>query len=235
MSTPAPTHTATATERASEILRAGLRKADGPAALACSFSLEDVVVLHLLQQVAPETVVFALDTGRLPEATFEAAETVRRHYGVQIRWFFPDTLAVERLECEHGLFSFRDSVAARRKCCRIRKVEPLGRALSGLAGWVTGLRREQGPTRSQLDGVEIDHGRGGIVKINPVAAWSWEDVRGYAAQHRVPVHRLHGEGYPSIGCSPCTRAVAAGEPSRAGRWWWESPQHKECGLHGGRP
>ena len=239
MSTPAPVcnaaDTAQPAEHAIEILRAGLRAADGPVALACSFSLEDVVVLHLLQQVAPDTTVFALDTGRLPEATYETAEAVRLGYGVTVRWFFPETTAVENLEREHGLFSFRDSVEARRQCCHIRKVEPLGRALSGLAGWVTGLRREQSPTRSALDAVEIDRGHGGIVKINPLAEWSWEDVCTYAERHHLPVHRLHAQGYPSIGCAPCTRAIAAGEPSRAGRWWWESPEHKECGLHGGRP
>jgi phosphoadenosine phosphosulfate reductase len=233
---PAHPHaTENAVEGALEALRDGLRAAAGPVALACSFSLEDVVALDLLLRVEPNAGVFALDTGRLPEATYEVAEAVSRRYGVAIRWFFPDTCAVETLEREHGLFSFRQSVEARRTCCHVRKVEPLGRALAGLAGWVTGLRREQSPTRSALAALETDAAHGGIVKINPLAQWSWDDVRAYARDHRLPAHPLHGEGYPSIGCAPCTRAVAPGESLRAGRWWWEDPEHKECGLHPGRP
>ncbi len=216
-----------------EVLRIGLEYAGGPVALACSFSLEDVVVLHMLKGLVPEPRVFALDTGRLPEETYEMAETVRIRYGVRIDWFFPDRNAVERLEREKGLFSFRDSLENRHECCRIRKVEPLARALRGLAGWVTGLRREQSVTRSGVRPLEIDRTHGGIVKINPLAEWTWEQVWAYADRHGVPVHKLHRQGYPSIGCAPCTRAVRPGEHPRAGRWWWERPEYKECGLHTG--
>ena len=216
-----------------QILRTGLALARGPVALACSFSLEDVVVLHLLREVAPGVPVFALDTGRLPEETYEAAEAVRMRYGVEIAWHFPEREAVERLERTKGLFSFRDSLENRHECCRIRKVEPLRRALRGLSGWITGLRRDQSVTRSTLEPIEIDEANGGIWKINPLASWTWGRVEAFAREHAVPAHPLHHRGYPSIGCAPCTRAVAPGEHPRAGRWWWERPEHKECGLHRG--
>ena len=213
------------------ILRAGLEAAAGPVALACSFSVEDVVIIDLLQTIAPETRIFALDTGRLNEETYEVSEAVRERYGVAIDWYFPERAAVEQLERQKGLFSFRASLENRQECCRIRKVEPLGRALAGLSGWITGLRAEQSVTRGALAPLELDEAHGGIVKINPLAAWSEAQVWDYAKQQRIPVNRLHSQGYPSIGCAPCTRAIQPGEHPRAGRWWWENPEHKECGLH----
>lgn len=232
MSATAPTQLPQiATADAASILRSGMRTAAGPVALACSFSVEDVVIIDLLQQIAPATRIFALDTGRLNEETYEVAEAVRERYGVAIDWYFPERAAVEQLEREQGLFSFRESLENRHECCRIRKVEPLGRALEGLAGWITGLRSEQSVTRSALAPLEIDEAHGGIIKINPLAAWSEAQVWDYAKQQRIPVNRLHSRGYPSIGCAPCTRAIQPGEHPRAGRWWWENPEHKECGLH----
>jgi phosphoadenosine phosphosulfate reductase len=220
---------------AQEILRAGLSAAGGPLGLACSFSAEDVVVLDLLQglgaQIPAQVRVFALDTGRLDEETYEAAEAVRLRYGIPLDWHFPERGAVERLEREKGLYSFRESLENRHECCRIRKVEPLARALRGLAGWITGLRREQSVTRTALAPLEVDEAHGGILKINPLLDWTWDQVWTYAEERRLPLNRLHRQGYPSIGCAPCTRAVAPGEHPRAGRWWWESPEHKECGLH----
>ena len=216
---------------AATILRAGLKAATGPVALACSFSVEDVVIIDLLQTVAPETRIFALDTGRLNEETYEVSEAVRERYGVAIDWYFPERAAVEQLERQKGLFSFRASLENRQECCRIRKVEPLGRALAGLSGWITGLRAEQSVTRGALAPLELDEAHGGIVKINPLAAWSEAQVWDYAKQQRIPVNLLHSQGYPSIGCAPCTRAIQPGEHPRAGRWWWENPEHKECGLH----
>lgn len=213
------------------ILRAGIEAAGGPVALACSFSAEDLVVLDLLEEVAPETRVFALDTGRLNEETFEAAEAVRRRYGVAVEWHFPRREEVERLEREKGLYSFRESLENRHECCRVRKVEPLARALKGLSGWVTGLRREQSVTRADFRAIEIDEAHGGLLKINPLLEWTWDRVWAYVKDKGLPVNRLHLEGYSSIGCAPCTRAVELGEHLRAGRWWWESPEHKECGLH----
>lgn len=214
-----------------EILRSGIARAVGPVALACSFSCEDVVALDLLVLTTSTPRVFALDTGRLNEETYEVAEAVRRRYGVEIEWHFPERENVERLERSKGLYSFKESLENRRECCRIRKVDPLGRALCGLGGWVTGLRREQGVTRLDLQAIEVDETRVGLLKLNPLVDWTWERVWAYVKAKGLPVNPLHYQGYPSIGCAPCTRAVAPGEPFRAGRWWWETPEHKECGLH----
>jgi len=215
----------------SEILAAGFAMAGGPVKLACSFSVEDAVIIDLMHKGGLLIGVFALDTGRLNEETYEVADLIVERYGISIDWYFPRTEAVEKLEREKGLFSFRESLENRHKCCGIRKVEPLGRALGGLAGWVTGLRREQSVTRSDLASLEIDRNNGGILKINPLLEWSEEQVLEYAKQYKVPVSRLYGQGYRSIGCAPCTRPVAVGEHARSGRWWWEDPEHKECGLH----
>ena len=202
-------------------------------ALASSFSLEDAVVAHLLMDIRKDAVVFALDTGRLNPETYECAEALRRRYGLKIEWYFPERAAVEDLERSKGLFSFRESVPNRKECCGIRKVEPLRRALSGLDAWITGLRREQSVTRSDLQAVEIDRANGGIVKVNPLADWTLEQLWAFVHEHRIPYNRLYDQGYTSIGCAPCTRAIQPGEDQRAGRWWWENPEHKECGLHPG--
>jgi len=216
---------------APEILQAGLTAAGGPVKLACSFSVEDVVVIDLIRELDLPIGIFALDTGRLNEETYEVAEAVSERYGVPIDWYFPERAAVEKLEREKGLFSFRASLENRHECCRIRKVEPLGRALAGLAGWVTGMRREQSVTRAEIAPIEIDTAHGGILKINPLVSWTEAEVWAYAEKRRIPLNRLHKLGYPSIGCAPCTRAIKAGEHPRAGRWWWEDPENKECGLH----
>jgi phosphoadenosine phosphosulfate reductase len=214
-----------------EILRAGIEIAEGPVALACSFSVEDVVIIDMLRQSALPARIFALDTGRLNEETYEVAEAVSERYGIGIDWYFPRREAVESLVREKGPFSFRENLENRHECCRIRKMEPLQRALQGLSGWITGLRREQSVTRSDISPIETDHGNGGILKINPLIGWSEKEVWEYAEAHRIPTNRLHRQGYPSIGCAPCTRAVEPGEHPRAGRWWWENPEQKECGLH----
>ena len=200
-------------------------------ALACSFSLEDVVLVDMLMSIRKDARVFALDTGRLNPETYECADAIRNKYGLDVEWYFPRHEQVEGMERGKGLFSFRESIENRKECCFIRKVEPLGRALDGLDGWITGMRREQGVTRTDIDAVEQDEAHGGIAKVNPLAGWSLEDTWKYVRTHFVPYNRLHDQGYPSIGCAPCTRAVAPGDDSRAGRWWWENPDHKECGLH----
>lgn len=207
----------------------------GALTLACSFSVEDAVVLHLWKQVAADVDVFALDTGRLPEATYRAAATFAAKYDLQIRWFFPQAAAVQELLRAKGAYSFRDGLAERHECCNIRKVEPLGRALAGYQAWFTGLRRGQSVTRTAIDVVEHDGAHEGMVKINPLASWDRDQVMAYAEANRVPLHPWHREGYPSIGCEPCTRAIQPGEHERAGRWWWEDPAHKECGLHPVKP
>lgn len=214
-----------------DILKTGVEAVGGPVKLACSFSVEDVVIIDMAREMGLSIGVFALDTGRLNEETYEVADTIRERYQVTVDWFFPRHEAVEKLEREKGLFSFRESLENRHECCHIRKVEPLSRALKGVGGWITGLRREQSTTRTSLVPIEIDGLNGGILKINPLLEWSEDQVWEYAQARRVPVNRLHKQGYPSIGCAPCTRPVAPGEHPRAGRWWWENPEHKECGLH----
>jgi len=193
--------------------------------------VEDVVIIDMAREMGLPIGIFALDTGRLNEETYEVAAALTERYGMKIEWFFPDHGAVEKLLVEKGPFSFHASLENRQECCHIRKVEPLGRALKGLAGWITGLRREQSVTRGALAPLEIDAINGGILKINPLLEWSGDQVWEYANSRRIPTNRLHKQGYPSIGCAPCTRPVAPGEHPRAGRWWWENTEHKECGLH----
>jgi phosphoadenosine phosphosulfate reductase len=219
------------TGAATALLRDAVERHHPALALASSFSLEDVVLIDLLMAIRPDARVFALDTGRLNPETYECAEAVRRRYGLRIEWYFPRHEAVETLERDKGLFSFRESIAARRECCFIRKVEPLQRALHGLQAWITGQRREQAVTRVTLQAIERDEAHGGIVKFNPLADWTLEQVWSYVREHKLPYNRLYDQGYVSIGCAPCTRAIAPSEDQRAGRWWWENPEHKECGLH----
>ena len=198
---------------------------------ASSFGAEDVVLIDWIARLKLPIRIFTLDTGRLPEETYEVIDAVRKRYGVAVESFFPERSAVEKLEREKGMYSFRESVENRKECCRIRKVEPLGRALKGLAAWITGQRREQAVTRTRLAKVEWDAAHGGKVKLNPLADWSTDQVWEHIRKFKVPVNKLHAAGYPSIGCAHCTRAVRPGEDIRSGRWWWERPEHKECGLH----
>ncbi len=216
---------------AAQVLRWAAETFSPKIALASSFGAEDVVVIDLISRTQPAISVFTLDTGRLHEETYEVMDRIRARYGIEIVSFFPQKNAVEKLEREKGFYSFRESIANRRECCAIRKVEPLNRALSGLDAWVTGLRREQSTTRLRLEKVEIDEGHGGMAKINPLADWTTEQVWDYIRKNDVPYNKLHDQNFPSIGCAPCTRAVRPGEDIRAGRWWWEMPDHKECGLH----
>jgi len=199
--------------------------------IAVATSLQDAVLIHLATRIRPDVRVFSIDTGRLPEETYQCAEDIRRELGVKIEWFFPRHEAVEALTREKGPYSFRDSLEERKSCCFIRKVEPLNRALSGLDAWVVGLRREEGHTRAGIKKIERDDAHGGILKISPIADWTADDVRNYLKKHRLPYNRLLDRGYASIGCACCTRPIQPGESPRAGRWWWESPEHKECGLH----
>ena len=214
-----------------DILRAGIAAAGGPVSLACSFSLEDAAIIDIAHRTGLQLGVFALDTGRLNEETYEVADALVERYRLKIVWYFPRHEDVEILESAEGLFSFRESLDKRLACCAIRKVEPLGRALHGLSGWVTGMRREQSPTRSLLSAIERDEFNGGIVKINPLIDWSEKQLAAYCEANRLPKNRLYSKGYRSIGCAPCTRALRDGEDARAGRWWWENADNKECGLH----
>ncbi|MEC8024109.1 MAG: phosphoadenylyl-sulfate reductase [Myxococcota bacterium] len=202
--------------------------------IACSFSKEDILLVDFARRINPSVRVFALDTGRLHAETLQTAERVRTEMAVSIEWYAPKTHDVELLVSRSGLFSFRESVENRRECCHIRKVEPLLRALSGVDAWITGQRRAHGPTRAGLKVFESAP-NGEPLKLNPLAFWSTAQVDNEIAARRLPVNPLYDQGFPSIGCAPCTRAVQPGEDDRAGRWWWEAAEHKECGLHGRAP
>jgi phosphoadenosine phosphosulfate reductase len=201
-------------------------------ALACSFQAEGSVLIDLIHRLRGNDFrLFTLDTGRLNQETYDCMEAIRARYAIKVEVFFPHAAQVEDMVRQHGMNLFYDSIEKRKLCCGIRKVEPLKRALSGLDCWMTGLRREQAITRTEVQKVEIDQEHGGIVKINPLVDWTGRQVWDYIRQNKLPYNRLHDRGYPSIGCAPCTRAVQAIEESRAGRWWWENPETRECGLH----
>lgn len=212
-----------------EILRLAVT-ADLPVAFANSLGAEDIVLTDLIYRQIPEIDDFMLDTGRLPAETYELLEKVRAHYGRAPRIYCPDTEALENFVNEFGVNAFYHSVELRQRCCAIRKIEPLRRALHGYKSWVTGLRREQSVTRVALDVREWDEGNG-LFKFNPLADWSEAEIWSYIRSLKLPYNTLHDRHYPSIGCAPCTRAIAQGEDVRAGRWWWELPESKECGLH----
>lgn len=214
-----------------EILRWAFEEFGDKIALASSFGVEDVALIDIMVKINRKARIFTLDTGRLNEETYEVMDRIRDKYGIAIESYFPDSQKVEALERTKGFYSFRKSVENRKECCGIRKVEPLGRALSTLDAWITGLRRAQSVTRTDIAKVEIDAVHHNMIKVNPLADWSEEQVWEYVKGNQVPYNKLHDQGYPSIGCSPCTRAIKPGEDIRAGRWWWENPEQKECGLH----
>jgi phosphoadenosine phosphosulfate reductase len=201
-----------------------------PAVFASSLAAEDMVITDLILKAKLPIGIFSLETGRLHAETLAVLDKVKAAYGYEIALYRPQPEAVEAYVAQHGLNAFYDSVEMRRECCRMRKVEPLGRALAGNKAWVTGQRRAQSSTRAELH-VEEDDAAHGMTKFNPLADWSEEDVWNYIRANGVPYNALHDQGYPSIGCEPCTRAVQPGEDVRAGRWWWENPDSKECGLH----
>ena len=201
------------------------------AGLACSFGMEDMVLIDIIAKAKGPITIFTLDTGRLHEETYQVMDRVRSHYGLEIKTYFPNLEQVQVLVREKGFFSFKESIENRKECCGIRKVEPLNRALGELDAWVTGLRRNQALTRTQTPKVLEDADHPPLIKINPLADWTQGQVESYIEKNKVPVNALHKKNYPSIGCAPCTRPIEPGEDIRAGRWWWENPEHKECGLH----
>ncbi|MCL4435213.1 MAG: phosphoadenylyl-sulfate reductase [Thaumarchaeota archaeon] len=198
--------------------------------LASSFGAEDMVLTDMLRKMNPDARIFALETGRLHQETYDLMDKAREKYG-DFEIFYPDTAHLEEITRNHGLNLFYRSMTLRKLCCEVRKVEPLKRALSDLDAWITGLRRDQASTRVAVQKVEVDTLHGGIIKINPLADQTSEDVWRYIRNNNVPYNALHDNGYPSIGCEPCTRAVKPGEDPRAGRWWWEPREASECGLH----
>jgi len=213
-----------------EVLEYFLNKYRERIAFSSSFGAEDQVLTDIILKMDPNTQIFTLDTGRLPQHTYDVMERTNLRYKTKIRVYFPDSRDVEELYFKQGFNGFYDSVENRKECCRVRKIAPLKRALAGVDVWITGLRAEQSPTREGMQMLDWDDANG-VIKLNPLINWSESDVWDYIRENRVPYNALHDEGYPSIGCEPCTRAVKEGADIRSGRWWWESPEHKECGLH----
>ena len=201
-----------------------------PAVFASSLAAEDMVLTDMILKAKLPIGIFSLETGRLHQETLAVLDKVKARYDHDITLYRPQPELVAAYVEQNGLNAFYNSVEMRRECCRIRKVEPLGRALAGNKAWVTGQRRAQSTTRAELH-VQEDDAAHAMTKFNPLADWSEEDVWAYIRANDVPYNALHDQGYPSIGCEPCTRAVQPGEDVRAGRWWWENPDSKECGLH----
>jgi phosphoadenosine phosphosulfate reductase len=200
------------------------------AVFSTSYGAEDMVLMDLINKYAPGIEIFTLDTGRLPKETYTLMQACHKQYAQPVQVYFPDAEAVETYVTDNGPNAFYDSVELRKGCCGMRKVVPLSRALAGKDAWLTGMRRSQSVTRSELPVSERDEGYQ-LQKFNPLTDWSNGNVWAYIRAFDVPYNKLHDEGYASIGCAPCTRAITAGEDIRAGRWWWENPESKECGLH----
>ena len=220
---------------AQRLLTWGFERFTPRIALSASFGSPDgMVLLDMMCQLDPRrTRVFSIDTGRLPQETHNLIDRVRERYEVEVEVYFPDPERVQKMVRTHGMNLFYDSVEKRKLCCGVRKVEPLQRALADLDAWISGLRPEQSVTRTEVTAVEIDEVHDGRIKLNPLARWTKDDVWAYVRKHAVPVNALHAKGYPSVGCAPCSRAIREGEDERAGRWWWERPESRECGIHTG--
>ncbi|WP_353183479.1 phosphoadenylyl-sulfate reductase [Parapedobacter lycopersici] len=202
----------------------------GELVFSTSFGLEDQLITHLIFENNLPIRVFTLETGRLFQETYYTWNRTLERYQKEIEAYFPDTHAVQQLITQKGPSSFYDSVENRKECCRIRKIEPLQRALAGAACWITGIRADQSDNRQGMADVEWD-GTNGLVKFHPIYHWTLDEVKRFVKANNIPYNPLHDKGFPSIGCAPCTRAVQEGEDFRAGRWWWEDQSKKECGLH----
>jgi phosphoadenosine phosphosulfate reductase len=213
-----------------DILSFFVTRYSGKIGFSSSLGAEDQVLTDMICNIDRSIRIFTLDTGRLFQETYDLLHITEKKYGIKIHTYFPDAAKVEKMVEEYGINLFYESVENRKLCCEIRKIEPLKRALAGMKVWITGLRREQSVTRSELQAVEWDEASG-MIKVSPLIDWSEEQVWEYIREHKIPYNELHDKGYPSIGCLPCTRAVQPGESVRSGRWWWELPENKECGLH----
>ncbi len=215
-----------------EVLAWAMEKFGSSASLSSSFGAEDVALIDMMWRIDPKARVFTLETLRLPTETYTVMDQIQLRYGIDVDVQYPDIDDVREMVEAEGFNLFYKSVENRKLCCDIRKVQPLRKHLAGLSAWITGLRRDQATTRANVAKVEIDEAFDGIIKINPLADWKWEQVWDYIHENQVPYNELHDNNYPSIGCLPCTRAVKPDEDQRAGRWWWETdPNAKECGLH----
>lgn len=215
---------------AEHLLSEFLVKYKGFIAQSSSLGLEDQVLTYMICSKDKGVRIFTLDTGRLFPETYDLIQRTNQKYGINIKVYFPAAAEVEEMVNSNGINLFYDDVEKRKLCCRIRKINPLQRALSGLKVWICGLRREQSPTRNELQFVEWDEANG-LIKLNPLINWTEDQVREYIKTNKIPYNPLHDKGFPSIGCQPCTRSVMPGEDIRAGRWWWENQESKECGLH----
>ncbi|GET31279.1 phosphoadenosine phosphosulfate reductase [Prolixibacter bellariivorans] len=213
-----------------EVLSWFLNEFKGKIALSSSLGAEDQVLTEMVTGIDKEATVFTLDTGRLFPETYDLIHRTNTRYGIKIKVFFPEASRVEEMVGEKGINLFYESIENRKLCCHIRKIEPLKRAFKGLDVWICGLRRDQSVTRHDMKLVEWDEANG-LIKLNPLIEWTEKDVWDYINENKIPYNPLHDKGYPSIGCQPCTRAIMKGEDVRAGRWWWENPDTKECGLH----
>ena len=199
-------------------------------ALSSSFGAEDQVLTHMMLKIKNDANIFTLDTGRLPYETYDVMDRTNLKYNIKVNVFFPNSDNVEKLYQKQGINGFYESVENRKNCCFVRKLEPLKRALENVNIWVTGLRAEQSITRKDMQMFEYDESND-LIKLNPLINFTEKQVWDYILKNNVPFNKLHSQGYPSIGCAPCTRAIKEGEDIRSGRWWWENPEHKECGLH----
>lgn len=213
-----------------EVLSFFLTEYKGRIALSSSLGLEDQVLTDLIVKIDKSTRIFTLDTGRLFPETYSLIDKTNMRYDIKLEVFFPDYKAVEKMVKAEGVNLFYAGIEQRKMCCQVRKIEPLKRAFEGLDVWICGLRREQSVTRQDVQLVEWD-GNNGLIKLNPLINFTEQQVWDYIKQNSVPYNKLHDQGFPSIGCQPCTRAIKPGEDIRAGRWWWENPDQKECGLH----
>jgi thioredoxin-dependent adenylylsulfate APS reductase len=218
---------------AEDVIRWALDTFGPMVAISTSFQAEGMVILDMAHRVDPDVKVFTIDTGRLPQETYELIDRVRDHYGISVQVYYPDHEELSQMVGEHGINPFYRSVSLRLLCCQTRKVNPLNRALKDLDAWMAGLRRSQTETRASAAKIEVDTGHGSIIKVNPLADWSHEQVWEYIRANQVPYNELYDKGYTSIGCAPCTRPIEPGEDFRAGRWWWEEGMPKECGIHMG--
>lgn len=214
-----------------ELLSYFLKEHKGNITFASSLGLEDQVLTQMIASIDPETKIFTLDTGRLFPESYELIDRTNSRYKIKINVYFPDAEKVENMVKEKGVNLFYESIENRKLCCNIRKIQPLHRALEGFGVWITGLRRDQSITRNENAMIEIDENNHGRIKLNPLINWTEKDVLNYIESNNIPYNKLHDQGFPSIGCQPCTRAIEPDEDVRAGRWWWEMPEHKECGLH----
>lgn len=229
MAQPIPLELEQLANAARDVLRTAVRE-HGKVTYASSLGAEAMVLTELILVHAPEIDIFTIDTGRLPEETHALLARIEARYGRRIRLVHPDATALETLVTTQGINGFYESLQARLACCQARKVEPFRRAVAGFSAWITGVRREQSAARAQGSPVEWDAAHG-LWKVSPLLEWSEAQVWHYIRARQLPYSPLHDRGYPSIGCAPCTRAVQAGEDQRAGRWWWERPEYRECGLH----